>query len=110
MNAVKEDIRYYKSLPFNPHIDLVAFHEKGGVYYNSTVFDKNQSVAFVPNNAGTFENITISFETKDLGIKLNSFSVERLQSSDRSTASCKRFPVDVSGLLQMLWFEFKRVS
>ncbi len=107
INAVKEDIRYYKSLPFNPHIDLVAFHEKGGVYYNSTVFDKNQSVAFVPDNAGTFNNITISFATKDLGIKLNSFSVERLQSSDRSTASCKRFPIDVSGLCKCYGLNLK---
>jgi len=96
VDAADYDYRRYKSLAFNPHIDLVAFHEQGGAYFNSSVFGENKSLIFDSNvNNNNPDSVKVQFYTKDAGIKIYSFYVERLQTSDTNSLYCKRFPVDV---------------
>jgi hypothetical protein len=93
------DYRRYKALAFNPHIDLVAFHEQGGVYVNSSTFGANNAIVFdknVTNNNPS--NITIGFNTRDVGIKLYSIYIEKLQSSDTDSYLCKRFPIETDNI------------
>jgi len=88
--------RGYKSLFFNPHIDLVAFHQEGGIFFNSvplgidnqTFFEKTSSLSEI-----NIDQIQIKFATKDVGIKLYKLEAEYLQTSSDSSAKCKRFPV-----------------
>jgi len=95
IDSTEYDYRRYKSLPFNPHIDLVAFHEQGGVYFNSSVFGQDRSLTFDSNaNNNKPESVKIIFNTKDVGIKIYSLYVERLQSSDNDSLYCKRFPIN----------------
>lgn len=95
VDATDYDYRRYKSLPFNPHIDLVAFHEQGGIYFNSSVFGQDRSLTFDrATNNNKPESVSVSFNTKDVGIKIYSLYVERLQSSDNDSVYCKRFPID----------------
>lgn len=90
------DYRRYKAFAFNPHVDLVAFHENGGMYVNSATFGNTNSIIFDqdPTNQSV-SGITINFTTKDIGIKLYSLYIEKLQSSDKDSHICKRFPVDL---------------
>jgi hypothetical protein len=93
------DYRRYKALAFNPHIDLVAFHEHGGIYFNSASFGATNAIVFdknVTNNNAS--NIDINFKTNDVGIKLYSLYIEKLQSSDQDSYICKRFPVDLDNI------------
>jgi hypothetical protein len=95
IDSTEYDYRRYKSLPFNPHIDLVAFHEQGGVYFNSSVFGQDRSLTFDRNATNNKpESVKIKFDTKDVGIKIYSLYVERLQSSDSDSLYCKRFPIN----------------
>jgi len=97
VDSAEYDYRRYKTLTFNPHIDLVAFHQQGGAYFNSSVFGENKSLIFdsnVQNNNPT--SVQIEFTTKDVGIKVYSLYVEKLQSDDSDSLYCKRFPVDIN--------------
>lgn len=87
--------RGYKSLFFNPHIDLVAFHQQGGIFLNSTPFGLNNFTAFEKNTSLSdidINQITIKFTTNDVGIKLYKLTAEYLQTNDPSKSKCKRFP------------------
>jgi hypothetical protein len=93
------DYRRYKALAFNPHLDLVAFHEHGGVYFNSATFGTTNAVVFdrnITNNNAS--KISINFKTNDVGIKLYSLYIEKLQSSDSDSYLCKRFPTDLNNI------------
>ena len=95
VDATDYHYRRYKSLPFNPHIDLVAFHQQGGIYFNSSVFGQDRSLIFdSAANNNQPSSVSVSFNTKDVGIKIYSLYVERLQSSDNDSIYCKRFPID----------------
>lgn len=91
--------RGYKSLFFNPHIDLAAFHEEGGIFFNSvplgidnqTFFEKTSSLSGIDT-----DQIQLKFITKDVGIKLYKLEAEYLQTSSSSSARCKRFPIKTS--------------
>lgn len=88
--------RGYKSLFFNPHIDLVAFHQQGGIFVNSTPFNLDNFTAFEKNASISdinVDEITIKFITNDVGIKLYKLVAEYLQTNDSSKSKCKRFPV-----------------
>ena len=85
--------RGYPTIAFNPHIDLVAFHQNGGTFFNSAVF--NEQVVFDKNVKNTQGNyVSINFETQDVGIKLYSISAAKLQSNEEGTEQCERFPID----------------
>lgn len=87
--------RGYPALAYNPHIDLVAFHEHGGVYFNSSVFGENQRIVFNKNiGNNTPSNVLIKFITQDVGIKIYNIYVEKLQSADNDSIYCKRFPIE----------------
>jgi hypothetical protein len=91
--------RSYKGLFFNPHVDLVAFHEEGGVFFNSkpfgleafTAFEKSSSISSISTT-----NIEIKFITNDVGIKIYKLFAEYLQTNKASSYGCKRFPVSNS--------------
>ena len=88
--------RGYKSLFFNPHIDLLAFHQQGGIFVNSVPFGLDNFTAFEKNATNQnidINQITISFTTNDVGIKIYNIVAEYLQTNSASTAKCKRFPV-----------------
>lgn len=85
--------RGYPAIAFNPHIDLVAFHQNGGAFFNASVF--NENIAFDKNIINTQGNsISINFTTKDVGIKLYSITAAKLQSNEKGTEQCQRFPID----------------
>ena len=99
VDATEYDYRRYKALAFNPHIDMVAFHAQGGAYFNSSVFGENKSVIFdstVNNNDP--DSVKIKFQTRDVGIKIYSLYAEKLQSDDKNSLYCKRFPVDIDNI------------
>ena len=85
--------RGYPAIAYNPHIDLVAFHQNGGAFFNASVF--NENIAFDKNIINTQGNsISINFTTKDVGIKLYSITAAKLQSNEKGTEQCQRFPID----------------
>lgn len=86
--------RKYRALVNNVHLDSVAFHPNGGIFYDSayaskTVFDKRLSSIDTKTNS-----LTVGFSTSaDAGIKLYRAYVEKLQSNEEKSHSCKRFPI-----------------
>ena len=109
IDSTEYDYRRYKSLPFNPHIDLVAFHEQGGVYFNSSVFGQDRSLTFDSSaNNNKPESVKITFNTKDVGIKIYSLYVERLQSSDSDSIYCKRFPINFNNVCKCYGLNLSR--
>lgn len=88
--------RGYKSLFFNPHIDVIAFHQQGGIFFSSVPFGLDSFTAFEKNSSFSAINtnqITINFKTNNVGIKLYSLGAEYLQTNNSRTNKCKRFPV-----------------
>ena len=91
--------RSYPAIAFNPHIDNVAFHHQGGVYYSNvlfgnlsgnTVFSNGVSSLFDSTGEGS---VNIEFTTKDVGIKIYSLSIERLRQDTQDSYSCRGFPI-----------------
>lgn len=86
--------RNYRSIFFNPHIDIVAFHTQGGAAVNSKPFDLENFVAFEKSKTNSsFSEITVQFTTDDVGIKIYNIFAEFLQTQANNRAKCKRFPV-----------------
>ena len=109
--------RVYDAIAYNPSIDLVAFHEEGGSYYDSTFLTKypgTGTVSFItdwkPSNRK--ENPKISFKTYDLGIKVYGISSESLRNADNLL--CKTMPLDQTcncwGLNKVENFDYKCVT
>jgi len=89
--------RSYKAIAFNPHLDLLATHPNGGIYFNASSFGENETVVFNTNiRSARSSNIAITFTTKDVGIKLYKVYAAKLQSDTAGTESCLRFPADES--------------
>jgi hypothetical protein len=89
--------RSYKAIAFNPHLDLLATHPNGGIYFNAGSFGENETVVFNTNITSARSNgISITFTTKDVGIKLYKVYAAKLQSDTPGTESCLRFPADES--------------
>lgn len=97
-NILNNTLYFKRSYPvtiFDPHIDSVAFHHQGGIYYShsvsgspkeTTVFAKGIS----NNNDG---DLRISFTTKDIGIKIYSVVIEKLRDNEPESYSCRAFPI-----------------
>jgi hypothetical protein len=91
--------RSYSAVAFNPHIDNIAFHHQGGVYFSNNIFGSlTGTTVFVGGVSGLFDasnkgTLSIEFRTNDLGIKLYSLSVEKLRSNNLSTHQCRAFPI-----------------
>jgi hypothetical protein len=88
--------RSYPATVFNPHIDRIAFHNQGGVYYVSNLFGGLRGTTVFTNSAisQTPDNLlSIVFETKDVGIKIYNVSVEKLRGPEEDSYSCKAFPI-----------------
>lgn len=99
MKITRDDMRRnYKALAFNPHLDLLAFHPDGGIYFNANSFGEINNVVFNRNvpvlRIGG--NIIINFRTDDVGIKIYKINIKKLQSNVRGTEKCERFPIDGS--------------
>ncbi len=91
--------RSYPAIAFNPHIDNVAFHHQGGVYYSNTllgslsgntVFSKNIESLFDDTGEGS---VNIEFTTKDVGIKIYTLSIEKLRKDTSDSYNCRGFPI-----------------
>lgn len=91
--------RSYNAVAFDPHIDMVAFHHQGGVHYINSLFGNvNGTTVFTKNTSNLFDDsgqgeLSISFSTKDVGIKIYSVTIEKLRGSGESTYSCRAFPI-----------------
>lgn len=95
--SVLDGTRYFKrSYPvsvFNPHIDRLAFHSQGGIFYASS-FNSSGSTVFVDGvNSMPQGNLSLTFETKDVGIKIFSLKIEKLRSSSSDSYDCRAFPI-----------------
>ena len=85
--------RSYPVSIFNPHIDRLAFHHQGGVFYASS-FDSSGSTVFVDGvNSMPQGNLSLFFETKDVGIKIFSLKIEKLRGSSSDSYDCRAFPI-----------------
>lgn len=91
--------RSYRALAGHAGIDLVAFHEDGGFFYDSIMLNRYPGTGtvafvknFVPKKAPSFP--IISFTTYDMGIKLYDISLQHLRSPQN--LSCKTMPLDQS--------------
>jgi len=87
--------RKYSATAANLRIDKAAFHNQGGVYYDSKIFGVDNSTVFVNNVSLNFSNTPrakIKFTTKDAGIKLYSLKIEKLRGSTSGTYECRAFP------------------
>lgn len=91
--------RSYPAIAFNPHIDNVAFHHQGGVYYSNTllgslsgntVFSKNIESLFDDTGEGS---VNIEFTTEDVGIKIYTLSIEKLRKDTSDSYNCRAFPI-----------------
>jgi len=91
--------RSYPAAAFNPHIDRLAFHSQGGIYYTcsplgaisgSTVFVNNTTSLFSGINGG---QLSLTFNTRDVGIKIYNISIEKIRGPAEDSYSCKAFPI-----------------
>lgn len=89
--------RSYRTQAFNPYIDFAAFHKDNGAVFRSKPFGIEQTTIFDRVSSSFNGSPSISFITKDLGIKIYSVIAEKLQSNDTDSKLCKRFPIETSG-------------
>jgi len=89
--------RAYNALAAHSAIDLVAFHQDGGFFYDSTMLNKypgTGTVAFIknyrPNRIKSRPIIT--FETYDIALKIYDMEIYKLR--DPNNLSCKTMPTD----------------
>lgn len=91
--------RSYSSVVFDPHIDNVAFHHQGGIYCSNkffgslsgtTVFTKGSDSLFDDSGEGS---LSISFSTKDIGIKIYALKIEKLRGISEDSYMCRAFPI-----------------
>lgn len=95
-DGTKRLTRSYDARFFNPYIDSIAFHPDNGVFiysapykiYGSSFFEKLSTPSFNVN-----QNIFVSFNTQNIGLKIYDLEAEYLQSQRSRTNACKRFPV-----------------
>jgi len=86
-------MRGYPASFFNPNIDLCAFHKDGGVYFDSNVFGKENLVFKKSATVGnSLDNLLVSFQTKQIGIKLYSLNIEKIR--DQNNLECRTIPLD----------------
>jgi hypothetical protein len=85
--------RSYPVSVFNPHIDRLAFHSQGGIFYASA-FNNSGSTVFVRGiNSMPQGNLSLTFETKDVGIKIFNVKIEKLRGSSSDSYNCRAFPI-----------------
>ena len=106
--------RVYDAIAYNPSVDLVAFHQEGGAYYDSTLLTKypgTGTVVFATDwkPPRKKESPKISFKTYDVGIKVYGLSSESLR--DKENLDCKTLPLNQScqcwGLNKVENFDYK---
>lgn len=85
--------RSYPVSVFNPHIDRLAFHSQGGIFYASS-FNSSGSTVFVRGvDSMPQGNLSLTFETKDVGIKIFNLKIEKLRGSSSDSYDCRAFPI-----------------
>lgn len=89
--------RTYNAIAAHPAIDLVAFHQDGGFFYDSVMLNKypgTGTVAFIKNYRPDRikKKPKITFETFDMGLKIYDVEVYKLR--DPNNLSCKTMPLD----------------
>lgn len=103
--------RNYSALCHNPHISTIAFHQNGGIFYdsiyseNKTIFDRNLAGFDVNAN-----NLRVKFATKDVGIKIYDIHLRKLQSNEPGTETCERFPIDTENTCKCYGLNLNRFS
>jgi hypothetical protein len=91
--------RIYNGYLMNSAIDMVAFHEDGGAYYDSNLLSSNEgnsgTVVF-KKNYRPLRNETgkpsISFRTNDNAIKIYSIDIDHLRTAKNT--NCKTLPLN----------------
>lgn len=89
--------RSYNAIAAHSAIDLVAFHQDGGFFYDSTMLNKypgTGTVAFIKNYKPNRQKHKpkITFETYDLALKIYDANIYKLR--DPNNLSCKTMPID----------------
>lgn len=86
--------RNYNGYFLNPNLDIVAFNEDGGLYYESNIFGKKTIFKTTDLNSSSLNNLGLSFgfRTDDVGIKLYSVKIEKLR--NKKNNACKTFPLN----------------
>lgn len=89
--------RTYNAIAAHPAIDLVAFHQDGGFFYDSVMLNRypgTGTVAFIknyrPNRIKKKPKIT--FNTFDISLKIYDIEVYKLR--DPNNLSCRTMPLD----------------
>ena len=85
--------RSYPAIAYSTNIDRLGFHRDGGVYYDSNIFGSG-NVVFVQGTTFSDGICEIKFTTKNVGIKLYEFSLNKLRDSTSGNARCPTFPTD----------------
>lgn len=87
--------RGYAASFFNPNINLCAFHQDGGAYFDSNVFGNNNLVFNKSLQISqSTETISVTFATKDVGIKVYSLNIQKLR--NKQNPECKTLPLDLA--------------
>lgn len=99
--------RKYPATAFNPHIDLVALHNQGGIYANSLPFDIQQKSFFISGKTRPTGPLKINFQTNDCSIKIYDIKIKKLQSSNSNTKTCERFPYSKDDSCKCFGFDYQ---
>jgi hypothetical protein len=83
--------RRYPANYCNSNVDRIGFNKQGGLYYDSNIFGSD-NVVFVSTYGSESGNYSVSFKTKDVGIKLYNLEICKLR--DEKNAGCKTFPLN----------------
>jgi len=91
--------RRYNALAAHPAIDLVAFHQDGGFFYDSILLNKypgTGTVAFIKGytHSKSKSEPKITFSTYDVGLKI--YDIELYKLRDPDNMSCNTMPIDQS--------------
>lgn len=91
--------RRYNALAAHPAIDLVAFHQDGGFFYDSILLNKypgTGTVAFIKGHTHSKSKSEpqITFSTYDVGLKI--YDIELYKLRDPNNMSCNTMPIDQS--------------
>jgi hypothetical protein len=90
--------RSYPATAFNPHLDYVAFHHQGGVFFKNSLFGDNISGTTAFGSNSLFDDTNggickLEFTTSNVGIKIYSLKIEKLRGSSSDSAGCRAFPI-----------------
>lgn len=84
--------RRYPANASNINVDRIGFHRDGGLYYDSNNLGSGNVIFIKDAENSTRGSFSISFSTKDVGIKLYNIEIYHLR--DATFTNCKTFPLD----------------